>query len=478
MLIEILAHHARWSSQKIALVSRDGEQFSYSQLYATILSVAAALRRNFPELVAGKPVAIGLSDRRQHFLLSIALEFLGIPILPFVIPLDAGVEDAMRQCGTVICDQQMTEFTARQIVLDSAWLASAEHKTLPQNPITRQWHEWHDRELAILIVTSGSTGAAKCIRLSYKARLLREANRAWRYGFSPSTRYLIGLPISVSNVFLSARAVLRSAGTVVFLNDQVMEHAFDGITHTTLLPTHLRTILDALPEGYRHPDTIRLLSVGAPLSSELRARAELILNAMVESNYGCNELGGCGLIDSSGIGHVFPGTDMKVVDANHNEVAPGTAGLIWVRSPEIAEGYTDEASNRTHFIDGWFVTGDLGAMVGHRMFKLLGRVDALMNLGGQKVAPDRFEARLQALGMARDAAVTSIPGAQGIEQFCICLEQPLVDESEILKGVRSVFGANTGHIVVIFVDKIPRNATGKIQRRQMHDIAAARVARS
>ena len=331
--------------------------------------------------------------------------------------------------------------------------------------------------MAILIITSGSTGAAKCIRLSHRARLLREANRAWRYGFSPSTNYLIGLPISVSNVFISARAVLRSGGTLVFLNDQSVHGIFDHITHTTLLPSHIRIILEALPDDYRHPEPIRVMTVGAPLSKELRQGAERKLRAEIESNYGCNELGGCGLIGADGIGYVVPGTDMKIVDDDQQQVAHGTPGSIWVKSEEIAEGYTDAASSKAQFIDGWFVTGDVGVMLGHRSFKLLGRADALLNLGGQKVAPDAFEGGLLALGIARDVAITSIPGAQGIEQICVCLEQPLVDNNELLSRIRSLFGANTGDIAVIFVEQIARNATGKIQRRVMHDIAMARISR-
>jgi acyl-coenzyme A synthetase/AMP-(fatty) acid ligase len=472
MLIDILAHHAKWSGEKVALVSRDGEPFSYSRSYAAVRSLAAALRNDFPEMVGKAPVAIALSDRRQHFLLTIALEYLGIPSLPFVFPLDPGVSDGLQYCPTLICDQQIAGFTGRQIVLDKAWLQWAEAASPHPNLAHARWR---DRELAILIVTSGSTGAAKCIRLSYQARLLREANRAWRYAFSPATRYLIGLPISVSNVFLSARAVLRSAGTVVFLTDDAMERAFDGITHTTLLPSHLRTILEALPQDYRHPEPIRVMTVGAPLAQSLREKAERMLHAEIESNYGCNELGGCGLIGRDGIGYVVPGTDMKIVDANQNQVANGTSGVIWVRSEEIAEGYTDEMSTRAQFIDGWFVTGDVGVMLEQRTFKLLGRADDLMNLGGQKVAPDAFEGGLLALGIARDVAITSIPGAQGIEQICICVAQPLVDNTELLSRIGSLFGANTGDIAVLIVDKIARNATGKIQRRQMQDLASARA---
>jgi acyl-coenzyme A synthetase/AMP-(fatty) acid ligase len=218
---------------------------------------------------------------------------------------------------------------------------------------------------------------------------------------------------------------------------------------------------------------MRLLTVGAALSGELRERARRVLNAEVESNYGCNESGGIGQIDSSGIGHLFPGTDMKVVDAHQHELAHGSPGVIWVRSQEIADGYTDAANSQAHFIDGWFVTGDHGVMLDARTFRLLGRVDTLINLGGHKVAPDAFEACLVALGLARDLAVTSIPGAQGIEQFCVCLEGLRVSEPELRAGIRSVFGAHTGHIAVVLVEKIHRNAAGKIQRQQMQQLAVS-----
>ena len=122
VLFDILAHHAKWSNDKAALLARDGEPFSYSRTLAIISALATALRDDFPALLGrNAPVAIALADRRLHFLMTLALEYLGITCLPFVMPPDPGVLDGLQTCSTLICDQKVSAFTKDQILLDSAW---------------------------------------------------------------------------------------------------------------------------------------------------------------------------------------------------------------------------------------------------------------------------------------------------------------------------------------------------------------------
>jgi acyl-coenzyme A synthetase/AMP-(fatty) acid ligase len=468
MLLDILAHHAVWSRDKIAIVATGGRASSYAKVHAAIVGLASCLRRDFPQILTASSVAVAVADRCNQFLLTLALEYLGVTSLSFVAPTDSDIGQAIRQCPILLVDVAVAEHPGVQIMVDGPWIAQA-IEYLPAAPLMPA--RWQARQIVNIIATSGSTGTAKCIRLSFEARNARETNRAWRYGFSPATRYLIGLPPSVPTVGVAARAVLRCAGTIVFASGRWEDDLFDGVTHTTLLPAHIRTYLGVLPENYFRPEKIRLISVGAPLPQELRLRAQSQLNAEIENNYGCNEVGGCGRIDDDGIGHVFPNTRLKIMDENGQEVAAGTSGTIWMHSDELAEGYTDELLTRTSFIDGWFASSDLGVMLGPRTFRLLGRADAMMNLGGVKTSPDIFEAALIPLAIAIDLAVTSVTQADGIEQVFVCLERPLVADAEIISRMRPVFGANVGDVHVLFVDKIPRNPGGKIQRALVRQLA-------
>ena len=470
MLLEILAHHARWSPSKPAIVSSEGQAASYPELYRSLQGLAFSLRSDFPQILAASPVAVACSDRRLQFLLLLGLEYLGVVSLPFVTPPDRDVKDAIRQCPLLLCDQAIAEYPGSQIILDEAWLVSAMQRsfTTPFLPA-----RWQAHQIVSIIVTSGSSGVAKTVRLSYQARDTREANRAWRYGFSPSSRYLCTLATSVSTIAVACRATLRSGGTVVFSNPALGDRLFDGITHTTLMPAHIRGYLDTLPANFVRHEKLRIISIGAPLSDELRERVTTVLNADVDSNYGSNEGGSFGRMDLDGVGHIVPGTFLKILDQDQQEVAPGVVGNIWAQNGEMAEGYSDELLTKACFVDGWFSTGDLGVITGPRTFKLAGRSDAMMNLGGLKVAPEAFEAVLIPLGIARDLAVTSVPQPDGFEHVYVCLEQPLFSDQELINRMNSVFGPNVNNVHIVFVDKIPRGATSKIQRSLVHALARA-----
>ena len=468
MLLDILAHHAQWSRDKIALISKQGNAYSYAEVHGALVGLAASLKTHFPQILTASPVAVAFADRRIQFFLTLALEYLGVTTLPFVAPPDSDIRTAIGQCPVLISDEPVSEYPGTLIMLDEPWIKNAMRHVPDNAPMPARWQA---RQIVSIIVTSGSMGVAKSIRLSFEARNARETNRAWRYGFSPSTRYLIGLPTSVPTVGVATRAVLRCAGTIVFATEGWRDGLFDGVTHTTLLPAHVRAYLEVLPRDYARPQKIRLISVGARLPDELRERARQRLNADVESNYGCNEVGGCGRIDDEGVGHLFPNTFLKIMDEDKKEVAAGTVGTIWIQNDELAEGYTDELLTKASFIDGWFATSDLGMMIGPRTFKLLGRADAMMNLGGLKVSPEIFEEALVPLGIARDLAVTSVIQTNSIEQVFVCLEQPLVADAEIISRMSGIFGPNVGHVHVIFVDQIPRGLADKIQRFKVHQLA-------
>ena len=160
-----------------------------------------------------------------------------------------------------------------------------------------------------------------------------------------------------------------------------------AVTHITLLPLHLKRLLEDLPKDFAKPPNLMVGSFGAVISETLRARAVARLATVYCSDYGCNEAGIICLAPSSSgdrFGIVWPRVRVEVVDERDEPLPSGHAGRIRVKTECMVDGDLDdpEATARM-FRDGWFYPGDLGVLDGPRRLHVLGRGDEPPNIGGQ-----------------------------------------------------------------------------------------------
>jgi fatty-acyl-CoA synthase len=250
-----------------------------------------------------------------------------------------------------------------------------------------------------------------------------------------------------------------------------------GITHTTLLPVHVQTFLAATPVEFVPKQQIKLFSTGAPLSASLRDRAVARLGAELKNSYGTNETGTVAWFGLKGDGEVLAGVDVEIVDAALNVLPRGVPGRVRVRSSEVARGYLDADLTRERFIDGWFLTDDVGIMHGPRELTLVGRSDTMINIGGTKVLPEEIEELLTQRAIARDIAVCTLPNKDGVDELYIAIAEPKVESHQMIDAVRSCLGPNFGHIRLVLTDLVPRNAQGKIMRKVLKENVGAKVGR-
>jgi acyl-CoA synthetase (AMP-forming)/AMP-acid ligase II len=200
------------------------------------------------------------------------------------------------------------------------------------------------------------------------------------------------------------------------------------------------------------------------------------------SDYGCNEAGIICLAPSSGddqFGSVWPRVRVEVVDDGDQPLPRGHAGRIRVKTECMVDGYLDnpEATARM-FRDGWFYPGDLGVLDGPRRLHVLGRGDELLNIGGQKISPSFMEDLILGLAKISDVGICSIQNADGIEELCVAVSGARGNDQELLDRITYAFRAfQFGKFYVTKLDRIPRNANGKIQRNALKDAAAALIRR-
>lgn len=315
---------------------------------------------------------------------------------------------------------------------------------------------------AVVIATSGSTGAAKHVVLS--AAALRASARATTDRLGGPARWLLALPAHhVAGVQVLVRALLAGTSPVVqdlrtgFRPDDFAAatgELGDDRRCTSLVPTQLGRLLDA---GGAPLDALRgyaaVLVGGAALTAELHARA-VAEGVAVVTTYGMSETaGGC----------VYDGVPLDGV-----RVALEDDGRIRLGGPTLATGYLgDPRLTEASFTDGWFRTGDLGRLRAGRL-EVLGRADDMIVTGGEKVAPAAVERVLTAQDGVRAACVVGVPDAEWGQAVAaaVVLDGPLdAARTERLRdAVRAELGRAAAPRIVRAVPRIPLRGIGKPDR--------------
>jgi o-succinylbenzoate---CoA ligase len=257
---------------------------------------------------------------------------------------------------------------------------------------------------AVVIATSGSTGAAKHVVLSREA--LQASAQATADRLGGPARWLLALPAHhVAGVQVVVRALLAGAPPVVQdLRGGFRPDGFAAATRelgagrrcTSLVPTQLGRILDT---GGAALDALRgysaVLVGGAALAPQLHERAAAA-GVPVVTTYGMSETaGGC----------VYDG---RPLDGVRVELEPG--GRIRIGGPTLADGYLgDPELTAAVFVGGWFRTGDLGRRHDDGRLEVLGRADDVIVTGGENVAPAAVERVLAAQVGVVAACVVGVP---------------------------------------------------------------------
>ncbi|MFF3851144.1 acyl-CoA synthetase [Streptomyces sp. NPDC002328] len=174
-----------------------------------------------------------------------------------------------------------------------------------------------------------------------------------------------------------------------------------------------------------------------------------------------------GRLDSCGRTVLF--VDARVVDENGEDVPDGTPGEIVYRSPQLCEGYWDKPEETAEaFRDGWFRSGDLAVRDAHGFFTIVDRVKDVINSGGVLVASRQVEDALYTHEAVAEAAVIGLPDEKWIEAVtAVVVARGEVTEDELLAHAREKLAAFKAPKRVLFVDELPRNASGKILKREL-----------
>lgn len=324
---------------------------------------------------------------------------------------------------------------------------------------------------ALLPYTSGTTGRPKGALLSHR-NLLASAEAillAWRW--TPGDRLVLCLPLfHMHGLGVGVHGTLLAGASAVlherFDPERVIAEAEAGATMFFGVPTMYSRLADA--PGAEALGSLRLcVSGSAPLSAAMHRRIEERCGQRILERYGMTETVMLvtnpydGERKAGSVGIPFPGVELRL--------APGT-DEIEVRGPNVFSGYfrRPDADADAFTPDGWFRTGDVGAVDDEGYVAIVGRAKELIISGGYNVYPREIEDLLRAQPGVVDAAVVGTPSEEWGEVVTAYVEAaPDVDVDAVVAAVAHDLVPYKRPRRVHRVDALPRNAMGKVVRGEL-----------
>ena len=346
-----------------------------------------------------------------------------------------------------------------------------------------------DGDVAWLIYTSGTTGRPKGAMLTHRNVLTAVCGTAMEWHPSEADVALFVFPLCHVAAFVPLLHHLHG-GTVV-LGAGFVPAEFLGliekhqVTHAGLAPTMINFLLRDPACAAADTSSLRMLPYGAsPIGPDLLARAVERFGPLFVQGYGMTELSGNVLVlgqeehrrGLAGEPHLLGAAGLptklartRVVDDDLVDVAPGQVGEIVVRGDQVTAGYwRNPQATAEAWAGGWFHTGDLATVDEAGYVSVVDRKKDMVVTGGENVYPREVEDVLAGLAGVVDAAVVGLPDPEWGEAVTAVL---VTDGTPTADGIRDQCRASlAGYKVprhVVFVDALPRNASGKILKREL-----------
>ncbi|KAK7316110.1 hypothetical protein VNO77_34836 [Canavalia gladiata] len=347
-------------------------------------------------------------------------------------------------------------------------------------------------DVAAILYSSGTTGNMKGVMLTHRnLTALAAVYDAVRVNRKQPAMFLYTMPFfHVYGFTFCLRAMVLSE-TVVIMERFSLRRMLTAVerfrvTHLAVVPPLVVALTkDGVTDGYDLRSLEGIACGAAPLGKETaKAFKSKFQGVAIVQGYGLTE-STAGIVRSmtseetnmeGAIGKLVAGVEAKIVNPNTGEAMfPGEVGELWIRGPTIMKGYVgDPEATSATLLDGWLRTGDLCYFNNEGFLYVVDRLKELIKYKGYQVAPAELEGLLQSHPEINDAAVIPYPDEEAGQvpmAFVIRQPQSSLGEAEIIDFVAKQVPPYKKIRHVAFVDSIPKNAAGKILRRELTKIA-------
>jgi len=443
--------------QKPCFLLPDGRQISYAEFEAGIGKMASLLKAK--GVAPGDRVAFQAPKTPEAIMLYLATLQVGAAILPLNTAYTASeVAYFLENAEPKVFVTDAVAFAGEAAGLEA--LDVIEPRTAD--------------DLAALVYTSGTTGRSKGAMLSHgnladNALALKDA-----WGFTGDDVLLHALPIfHIHGLFIALHNVLLTGASTVWLAKFDDEQMIEGLKRSTVLmgvPTFYVRLL-ANPKFTRElASRIRLFVCGsAPLLPSTFEEFEERTGQRILERYGMSEatiittnpLNGERIAGS--VGYPLPGVALRIGGGEET-------GVIQIKGPSVFSGYwrMPEKTAEEFTADGYFITGDVGRQDPDGRVWISGRAKDLIISGGFNVYPKEIELILDEMAGVVESAVIACPHPDFGEAVVAVIAGAGV-EPEVIAACREKLAAFKAPKRVFFVEDLPRNAMGKVQKNVLRE---------
>ena len=335
-------------------------------------------------------------------------------------------------------------------------------------------------DLAAILYTSGTTGRSKGAMLT-QGNLCSNAQtlqQAWR--FSDRDVLLHALPLfHIHGLFVATNVSLISGAGMILLPKFDLDAIFAALPQASVMmgvPTFYTRMLQDKRLNHDATRHIRLFVSGsAPLLTETHKQWQARTGHAILERYGMTEtnMNTSNPYDGErlpgSVGLTLPGVELRIADKSGAPLPQGETGMIEVRGPNVFKGYwrMPEKTAAEFRPDGFFKTGDLGLIDANGYVHIVGRDKDLIISGGFNIYPKEIESLIDALPGVEESAVVGLPHddfGEGVTAFIVLKTGAALSQAAVIAGLADKLARFKHPKRVVFVDQLPRNTMGKVQK--------------
>lgn len=446
--------------RKPCFILADGGEVSYAALESQVSRVAGHL------IASGIQPGDRIVLKDDKSIAFVAIYLATLKAGAVFVPLNAAYTQSEVDYFIDNAEPKRTITDARGFVEQATASAHTLDHAIPRAP----------GDLASLIYTSGTTGRSKGAMLTHgnlaaNAKALHEI-----WAFTPNDVLLHALPIfHVHGLFVAMHCAFLSGCPMIWLPKFTDADVLAGLKRATVMmgvPTFYTRLLANPAFTRESASNIRVfISGSAPLLPTTFVEFEQRTGQRILERYGMSEaviitsnpLEGDRIAGS--VGYPLPGVELRIGGGQET-------GVIEIRGPSVFGAYwrMPEKTREEFTADGYFITGDVGRRDPDGRVYISGRAKDLIISGGYNVYPKEIELVLDELPGVTESAVIGLPHADFGEAVCAVVIGA-GDEAAMIAACRAKLAAFKTPKRILFVDDLPRNAMGKVQKnllRQQH----------
>ena len=466
----------------------EGRRWSYAQLGDAADRLAAAFASQ--GVVAGVRVLMLLGNRPEFISVLLALQRLGAIAVPVgVREQRPGLTYIAVQCGAmaIVFDDELSgrvpdaaDAPALLLRIAASSLDAPGIATCAVPAIANV----RETDVAVILYTSGTTGHPKGAMLTH----LSIAHSVLHYqscmGLHAEDRSALAVPASHVTGLIAIIATMWQVGGAVVVVPEFKAEAFvrlmarERVSHTLMVPAMYQLCLLSTALASEDLSAWRIGGFGgAPMpEASIAALAQRLPGLTLINAYGATETTSPATMMPPGqprpldsVGVALPTADIRVMDDDGREVAPGEIGELWIAGPMVVPGYwSDSLATANEFTAGFWHSGDIGSVDAQGFVRIFDRKKDMLNRGGFKVYSVEVENVLMAWPGVVEAAVIGVPCPVLGERVHAVVHARATDADEA--SLRAHCAERLADYKVperirFSAEPLPRNANGKLMKR-------------